>query len=396
MSRALKLLFVLPVYEPAWSFGGVVRCMSNLCRGLVALGHAVTVYTIHTEGQAHRPSGASGEAVDQGGVLTYFFPPTFSSSPAFDSRALITHLRQTIHNFDLVYVGALWQWLGIAVAATCARENVPFVMGIHGGFLKALRHKNGAKKMIYWFLFLKRALTRASALHLTTHYELKESCDLLGNYKCFIVPNSLDCSYFRPMKQHRAGFRQRFGIPLSAPLLLTVGRADATKRFDLLIQALSAVSELNLLIVGPEPCNLMDKWNTLAKELNVSDRIFWSGHLVGEELLQAYSAADIFSLISNSENFAMVVVEAMACGLPILINPEVGVSEFLQNTDGIVIVEKKSPAIAQALQGLLNHRKNWDSWSDRNLRSAQNLFGRESVAALMAQAFENLLSSSRN
>jgi glycosyltransferase involved in cell wall biosynthesis len=396
MKHSLKLLFVLPAYEPAWAFGGVVRCMSNLCRGLAALGHKVTVYTINSDGHGNNLELPGDPPFEQGGVSTYFFPSTFGPGSVFDSRALVNQLRHTVHDFDLVYVSAIWQWLGLSVAAICAKKQVPLVIGTHGSFDQSNRQKGRLKKMLFWHLFVKKSFARASALHFTTQHEFRESVDLLAAFKSFFVPNSLDCNYFRPIKDYRDHFRQRFGIPSSVPLLITVGRADPTKRYDLLIRALALLPDLHMLIVGPEKGDLMLKWQNLARELQVSERTIWAGHLANEELLWAYGAADIFSLISNSENFGMVVAEAMACGLPIVINPEVGVSEMLTPAGGIMIVEKTSQAIAEALRNFLQHRELWEAWSDHNVRVAHALFGEEKVAALMVQALEDLLTGNRN
>jgi glycosyltransferase involved in cell wall biosynthesis len=392
MKHPLKLLFVLPAYEPAWSFGGVVRCMSNLCRGLAALGHEITVYTINTDGCGGTLAAPSGQAVAQGGVSTYFFPSTFGARSVFDSRALVNQLRRTIRAFDLVYLSAIWQWLGAAVSSICAQYQVPLVIGTHGSFDKTNFHKKQVKKMFYWYLFLKRSLEKAAALHFTTLHEHRESQDLLANFKYFIVPNSLDCDAFRPMKQSRELFRNNYGIPMDAPLVITVGRADPAKRYDLLIRALAVIPQMYLLVVGPETCDLTRSWQDFANELKVSDRIIWTGNLAGDKLLRAYGAADIFSLISNSENFAMVVVEAMACGLPVLINPEVGVSEFLEKTEGIMIIEKTSQAVTEALQTILSQPERWGHWSEINQQAAHHLFAKEKVAAVMAQEFEALLS----
>lgn len=188
MKNSLKLLFVLPAYEPAWSFGGVVRCMSNLCRGLAALGHKVAVYTINTDGHGNKLDVPGGQPVEQGGVLTYFFPSTFGPRSVFDSRALVYQLQQTVRDFDLVYVSAIWQWLGVSVSLICAQKQVPLVIGIHGSLDKALWEKGRTKKTLFWHFFLKKTLARASALHLTTQHERRETLELLGNLRVLLFP----------------------------------------------------------------------------------------------------------------------------------------------------------------------------------------------------------------
>jgi glycosyltransferase involved in cell wall biosynthesis len=391
----MNLLFVLPAYEPAWAFGGVVRCTSSLCRGLVGLGHQVTVYTTNADGKGRALEVPKGSPRDQGGVLTYFFPSTFGSGSVFDSRVLVGRLRRTVRQFDLVYLSAIWQWLGLSTSIICNREHVPLVMGTHGSFDKILRQRHWLRKTLYWHLFLKKAMSQASAIHFTTEYERQENADLLSEAASFIVPNGLDCSYFRPRPETRTQFRERYDLGQEVPLVITVARSDPKKRIDLLIRALSQVSEIYLLVVGPREGDLTASWKNLAQQLQVADRVIWTGHLEGEELLQAYSAADMFSLVSEDENFGMVVVEAMACGIPILVNPEVAVWEEVKALDVGMGVNLEADAIARALADFVHHRALWLKRGRNSLEVAHQFFDREKVAALMARAFEDVLSGNR-
>lgn len=391
----MKALFVLPAYEPAWALGGIVRCMSNLCRGLAGLGHEVTVYTINVDGRGAALDVPTGQAIDQGGVATYYFPSTFGAGSFFDSRALVRYLRQTIRNFDLVYASAIWQWLGLSVSKICAQQQVPLIIGTHGSFNKSMEHIRSLRRKIFWQLFLKKSLTRATAIHFTTVHERWQSSDLLKNFKSFIVPNSLDCHYFHPLKEARHAFRERYGIPAEAPLIITVGRAVPTKRVDLLIRSLPAAPEVYLLVAGPGPGGVARQWQGLADQLQVSQRIVWPGFLQGEELLAAYSAADIFALISTGENFGMVVVEAMACGLPVLMNSEVGVCDEINQEKGIFVVKQDPEAIGNALRYFTSQRPLWASWRENCICVAREVFGHDKVAVLMAQAFQDVLTSSQ-
>jgi glycosyltransferase involved in cell wall biosynthesis len=369
--------------------------MSNLCRALAGLGHQVTVYTINTDGRGATLNVPCGQAVDQGGVSTFYFPSTFGPGGFFDSRDLVRQLRQTVRRFDLVYASAIWQWLGLSVSAVCARKQVPLVIGTHGSFTKKLRRIKRLRKTLYWHLLQKKSLNRASALHFTTEYERRQSEDLLKNIPNFIVPNGLDCHYFHPLMEIRNHFRERFDIPLEAPLIITVGRPDPKKRIDLLIRSLLPVPEINLLVVGPESGEVTSTWQSLAQELNVARRVFWPGLLEGEDLLAAYAAADIFSLISKDENFGMVVVEAMACGLPILINQEVGLYDELSHEAGVLTAGQDPASISKALKYFLSQGSLWSSWQENCLRLARTVFAHDKVATLMAQAFQDVLLGNR-
>ena len=128
----------------------------------------------------------------------------------------------------------------------------------------------------------------------------------------------------------------------------------------------------------------------------MSQRIFWTGLLKGEALLQAYAAADLFSLISDHENFGMVVIEALACGLPVLVSPEVGVWENIKNAEVGLAVAKNSEAVAQGLTHFSHNPTFWSSCAEKSVTIAHSLFSQEKVASLMTQAFTDVIQGTRS
>jgi len=386
----LNLLFVTPAYEPAWNLGGIVRALSVLCRGLAGQGHQVTVYALNVNGKGGTLNLPADQPVDQGGVLSYFFPSTFGPQSLWDSRALLQRLHRTAKDFDLVYASAIWQWLGVATAAVCHRYQVPLVIGTHGSFAQPLMKRHSWRKTLYWRAFLKRSLNRATALHFTTTYEKRMSAHLLGDYQSFVVPNAIDCQFFRPKKGNRQAFRDHHGIPQDAPVIITVGRADPKKRVDLLIQSLTFLPKLRLLVVGPDSYHLMGQWQKLAISLGVANRVHRTGHLEGEDLVDAYNAADLFSLISVDENFGNVVIEAMACGLPILVSEGVGSGEEVIDQPVGKMVRLNQTEIVAALDDFYQNRDLWAQWGENAVKVARTRFSAENVAKLMAQEFQNL------
>jgi glycosyltransferase involved in cell wall biosynthesis len=159
----MKFLLVTPAYEPAWEYGGVVASNSNLCRAMAKLGVSVTVYTTNAS-KGNKPLDVPlGVPVNLGGVEVYYFKSTFGANNNFCSRVLTKKLWQTVSNFDVVYVVALWQWIGIEAARACRKMKVPMVVAIKGGFSKRLLKKSYIKKQLFWLLFLRRALQIATA-----------------------------------------------------------------------------------------------------------------------------------------------------------------------------------------------------------------------------------------
>jgi len=113
--------------------------------------------------------------------------------------------------------------------------------------------------------------------------------------------------------------------PADATLLLYVGRLAANKRVPLLVDMLAHLSDVqppvHLLVAGDTSDVYQveaDRCRSRARELGVEDRLHFLGHLTGEPLRQAYQAADVLVMPSAWESFSVPVIEAMACGLPVV------------------------------------------------------------------------------
>lgn len=389
--KPLNILFVFPAYEPAWRFGGIVSCMSDICRAMAALGHRVTVYSINADGAGGALDVPVAVPVNQGGVTTYFFPPMFKRGSNWASQALVQSLHKTIHTFDLVYVAASWQWIGIETARLCAARNIPLITGLHGAIDDIHMKHRFIKKWLYWRFFQRKALQRSAALHFTTEYERQQSLKWSTGVKSFIAPNGVECNDYSKDELLGSQFRMQHHIPDDAPVVLTVGRIDPIKRVDSLIRAVAAVSEAYLVVVGSGSRKLEQAWRQLAVELDIDSRVVWTGHLEGKGLLAAYSSANLFSLISKDENFGMVVVEALCSGLPILVTPQVGVWSEVKTMNVGKAVNNDVNEIIEALHDFINNPAIWAQHAVNAPVAARRKFEIKQVTHLMEQAFYDVM-----
>ena len=145
----MKILVVVPSYDSSVG-GGVATCLRALCKGLVQVGIDVMVFTTNASRTTNPLDAPTDQAVDLNGVKVRHFPSTFGSRSLFHSRKLATALKQTVHKYDLVYVSAVWQWIGIDAARICSSRSVPMVIGLHGSFARHLRTKGGWKKALFY------------------------------------------------------------------------------------------------------------------------------------------------------------------------------------------------------------------------------------------------------
>lgn len=118
-------------------------------------------------------------------------------------------------------------------------------------------------------------------------------------------------------KASRETTRRRFGLPLSHPILLNVGRLTAQKNQDVLIRALACLPQAHLVLAGAGA--KADSFHALAVTLGVDDRLHMLGALPADEIADLYIAADLFVFPSTWETFGLAAVEAGMAGLPVVV-----------------------------------------------------------------------------
>lgn len=122
----MKILHVIPVYEPAWGAGGVVRTVSQLCRGLAKLGVDVTVFATDF-GNGQKLPVPVDRMVEVGGVKVWYFKTDFLHKFAY-SRSLRETLRHHTQEFDLIAFSTFWCYPGIPAGMEARKHGVPYVM----------------------------------------------------------------------------------------------------------------------------------------------------------------------------------------------------------------------------------------------------------------------------
>jgi len=138
-------------------------------------------------------------------------------------------------------------------------------------------------------------------------------------------------------------------------IALFISRIDRKKGCDLLLHAFAQVCgrtpEWHLVMAGPDRSGWMAALRRLAADLGIEERITWTGMLSGDLKWGAYRSADVFVLPSHSENFGIVVSEALACGLPVLISNKVNIWREIED-DGAGLVAADTE---EGTAGLLHH-----------------------------------------
>jgi glycosyltransferase involved in cell wall biosynthesis len=150
----------------------------------------------------------------------------------------------------------------------------------------------------------------------------------------------------------RDEIRVSFGVRPGVVVALVVARLVPEKGIDLLLQAVGQVPGLHALVVGDGPNR--DELELLGNDLGIAHRVTWTGRLNQGDVVRAYVAADLFVLPSRFEPWGLVVNEAMACGLPVVVSSAAGCVDDLVagKGSGTVVPAGDARSFAHALAGL--------------------------------------------
>ncbi len=144
--------------------------------------------------------------------------------------------------------------------------------------------------------------------------------------------------------------REELGLPKHAQVLLTVARLMPQKNHALLLESFAQVYAVHhdvvLVIVGDGP--LRKKLGAKAKELGIEEAVYFFG--VRSDVAKFYKASDVFVLTSDIEGFALVCIEAMSAGLPVVSTTTAGPDEYIQDSINGYLVEHAALQIAEGIE----------------------------------------------
>jgi glycosyltransferase involved in cell wall biosynthesis len=232
---------------------------------------------------------------------------------------------------------------GVAAAMLGRRLGVPVVITARGTDVNLIAQYRIPRRMIRW------AAGQADAV-IAVSQALKEKLAALGveRERIHVLRNGVDLELFHP--ENRDALRA--DLTLRGPTLLSVGNLLGFKGHGVVIEALSLLPQYELVIAGGGPDRAA--FEALARQCGVSGRVRFVGSLSQQDLRRYYCAADALVLASSREGWPNVLLEAMACGTPVIATDVGGVPEIVTSMDaGIVVKERSAPALAGAVRALL-------------------------------------------
>lgn len=228
---------------------------------------------------------------------------------------------------------------GVAAVMLGKWLDKPVMITARGSDINLISKYYIPRKLIQWAARNARQIA-------TVSQSLKDNLAELGVDKSRInvFRNGVDLTKFRPLD--RDVIRNEMG--LTKFTILSVGNLIELKGHHLIIEAMMNLPDVELIIVGEG--EMRNRLETMASDYGVDDRVSFMGNVSQSELCKLYNSADVLVLASSREGMANVLLEAMACGTPVIATDAGGNREVIQGSNaGLIISVRCSEAIVSSI-----------------------------------------------
>ena len=386
----LKVLHVIP--SIAARYGGPSQAIRFMCKAL-ASHDGVHVELATTDADGARRNCAPTEV--PGEFPVHVFHRTFSERWKY-SRDLVVWLRKHVAEFDLLHIHGLWNHAAYAAAHAARTAGVPYIVRPAGMLSKySLGHRAWMKRLS-WAFAEKAIVSGASAFHATTQAEADDVKSVWSAARTFVVPNGVDDAAFSIPIDRETVRQKLFADRPPRPIVLFLSRLHPKKGVvDLLLPAFAALSNRPLLVLagGPDdhdPAYARQVEASVA-ELALNDDVVVWGAVSGQDRWSLIDAADVFVLPSHSENFGIVVAEAMARGCPVIVTDGVQLHDLVSSARAGFVVARDAAALEHAICEFFREENLWPELR-RNAREAADVgFQWPSVAGQLVRMYMKIL-----
>jgi len=367
----MKVLHVIPsVSERS---GGPGQAIIPMCRSLNAAGLEVLLASTDADLPVqNRPGGPKRGAITRYKNLQAIFFPTQLGASFKYSRPFALWLDRHVPDFDLVHIHAIFNHSSLAAARACRGKRIPYIVRPLGTLDPWSMKQKSLRKKLFWKAGVNTMLTSAAAIHYTTKGEQQAVESSLGLNHGVVVPLGVD-KPVTPTTDATVKLAALFPVLLDHPYVLVLSRLHPKKGLESLVEAFASLVKRvefrhwRLVLAGDGSAEYVKSLKCVVDAQGATDSVVFPGWLEGEHKTAALRNASLLALPSYRENFGLCVMEALACGVPVLVSPHVDLAPTVQvaGAGWIVPVDRQAleEALSQALGSETERRRRGDAGS---------------------------------
>lgn len=220
-------------------------------------------------------------------------------------------LKLSKKDFDLIHLQHVWDPYIHVVAWLARLKGIPYIITPRGMLEPWIMNRNRWKKQLAMFLYQRRDIRKAVVLHATCEMEKNNIRKLGFRNPIVVIPNGLNISEIK----------QKTGRPENQiKNILFLSRVHPKKGIELLIDAIAQLkpNNLKITIAGEGEPDYVESLKKQTNERGVSNLFDFVGGVYGNQKWELYQQAELFVLPTYSENFGIVIAEALATGIPVI------------------------------------------------------------------------------
>ena len=258
--------------------------------------------------------------------------------------------RSKVGQIDIIHAQASYP--GALIAEYLSQKyNIPYVVTIRMSpfpFKEFLtRHGKLLKLISYPLKNANRLIATSHSLQKTlVEYELSNSS---------VIHNPVDTKLFQPIVHNSPGIQ-----------ILAVGRLEFQKGFDLLLQAITKIPEIDLTVRIGGAGSQKHQLKRLSQTLNIDHKVEWLGELSREQVAHEMQHCNFYVLSSRHETFGNVILEALACGKPVVATKCGGPADIITEENGFLCESENVLDLANYIEKMCHNYQDFSSETIRN------------------------------
>lgn len=314
----------------------------------------------------------------------------FTFAPGFGSW-----LRGHARNYDFIHIHTVFSFPANVAMRVARKLHVPYAVRPMGHFCHWSLEQRSLVKKVQLALITRHNVNGAAFIHTTSRMEAAETAELGFASPCKVLPHGIDLP--PTIVNARETLRVELGLPLDRMLLIFMSRFHEKKGIELLLEACSNLSAhtFNLILAGTGDERYVNSLKRRIADSKLDACVKWYGFATSERKWRLLQGGDIFVLPSRSENFGIAVLEALACGLPVIASDQVALGDEVAAESLGRLVPLDVKALTRALSQLMGATDERVSIRSRAIKLVREQFSWPAVARQVVAAYQECIGKAR-